>query len=119
MPGTFGSGSHDSGRTVVCGRARGQRGAEANIGRVTLLQRSSSHATVDCLSACGTSAHAAAPRASPVHVEAAAWAALLAWRHSAGGVFNIAEDNPEVDSGKARRLLGWTPSMRLGAEARS
>jgi nucleoside-diphosphate-sugar epimerase len=53
-----------------------------------------------------------------VHVEAAAWAALLAWRHSAGGVFNIAEDNPEVDSGKARRLLGWTPSMRLGAEAR-
>jgi nucleoside-diphosphate-sugar epimerase len=56
--------------------------------------------------------------ASPVHVEAAAWAALLAWRHSAGGVFNIAEDNPEVDSGKARRLLGWTPSMRLGAEAR-
>jgi len=57
--------------------------------------------------------------ASPVHVEAAAWAALLAWRHSAGGVFNIAEDNPEVDSGKARRLLGWTPSMRLGAEARS
>lgn len=57
--------------------------------------------------------------ASPVHVEAAAWAALLAWRHSAGGVFNIAEDNPEVDSGKARRLLGWTPSMRLGAEAKS
>jgi nucleoside-diphosphate-sugar epimerase len=50
----------------------------------------------------------------PVHVEAAAWAAVLALRHARGGVFNIAEDNPDVSSQKARRELGWHPSMRLG-----
>ncbi|RST52098.1 NAD-dependent epimerase/dehydratase family protein [Variovorax sp. DXTD-1] len=49
----------------------------------------------------------------PVHVEAAAWAAVLALRHSPGGVFNIAEDNPEVSSEKAKRELGWHASLRL------
>ncbi|MDQ0569701.1 nucleoside-diphosphate-sugar epimerase [Variovorax paradoxus] len=49
----------------------------------------------------------------PVHVEAAAWAAVLALRHARGGIFNIAEDNPEVSSEKAKRELGWHASMRL------
>ena len=51
--------------------------------------------------------------ASPVHVEAAAWAAVMALRHAQGGVFNIAEDNAEVSSEKAKRELGWYASLRL------
>ena len=51
--------------------------------------------------------------ACPVHVEAAAWAAVLALRQAQGGVFNIAEDNPEVSSEKAKRDLGWHASLRL------
>jgi nucleoside-diphosphate-sugar epimerase len=54
---------------------------------------------------------------SPVHVEAAAWAALLAWRRGIGGVFNVTEDGPEVDSAKARRVLGWRPEMRVADKA--
>ncbi|MGF6347469.1 NAD-dependent epimerase/dehydratase family protein [Variovorax sp. W2I14] len=50
---------------------------------------------------------------SPVHVEAAAWAAVMALRHAQGGVFNIAEDNAEVSSEKAKRELGWYASLRL------
>lgn len=49
---------------------------------------------------------------SPLHVEAAAWAALLALRLHANGVFNIAEDNRQVSTEKARRMLGWTPDLR-------
>ncbi|MBZ9781904.1 NAD(P)-dependent oxidoreductase [Pseudomonas sp. REP124] len=49
---------------------------------------------------------------SPLHVEAAAWAALLALRLHANGVFNIAEDNSQVSTEKARRMLGWTPDLR-------
>jgi nucleoside-diphosphate-sugar epimerase len=51
--------------------------------------------------------------ASPVHVEAAAWAALLAVQRSTRGVFNIAEDGAQVTSEKAKRELGWNPEMRL------
>ena len=51
--------------------------------------------------------------ASPVHVEAAAWAAMMALRHAQGGIFNIAEDNPDVSSEKAKRQLGWHASLRL------
>ena len=51
--------------------------------------------------------------ACPVHVEAAAWAAVLALRQAQGGVLNIAEDNPEVSSEKAKRDLGWHASLRL------
>jgi nucleoside-diphosphate-sugar epimerase len=48
--------------------------------------------------------------ASPVRVEAAAYAALLALEKNASGVFNIAEDNAEVDSSRAKRELGWSPT---------
>jgi nucleoside-diphosphate-sugar epimerase len=49
----------------------------------------------------------------PLHVEAAAWAALLALQHSPGGVFNIAEDGADVNSEKAKRELGWDAGLRL------
>jgi nucleoside-diphosphate-sugar epimerase len=56
----------------------------------------------------GPGTSTAEPRgASPVHVEAAARAALLALRHTAGGVFNIAEDGAEASSELAKRVLGW------------
>ena len=45
-----------------------------------------------------------------LHVEGAAWAALLALRHG-GGVFNIAEDESEVSTARARATLGWRPGM--------
>ncbi|MGO4326714.1 NAD-dependent epimerase/dehydratase family protein [Cupriavidus sp. 2TAF22] len=48
---------------------------------------------------------------SPLHVAAAASAALLALRQSPGGIFNITEDNPEVSNDKARRVLGWSPEQ--------
>jgi nucleoside-diphosphate-sugar epimerase len=47
--------------------------------------------------------------ASPLHVAAAAHAALLALHHSRGGAFNIAEDNAVVSTAKAKRELGWSP----------
>jgi len=50
--------------------------------------------------------------ASPVHVEAAAHAAVLALRHARAGAFNIAEDNPVVSTEKAKRQLGWSPDWR-------
>jgi nucleoside-diphosphate-sugar epimerase len=49
---------------------------------------------------------------SPLHVQAAAAAALLALQRSSGGVYNIAEDHAEVSSAKAIRELGWSASMR-------
>ena len=45
--------------------------------------------------------------ASPVHIEAAARAALLAVDRGARGVYNIAEPNPHVSTDKARSELGW------------
>jgi nucleoside-diphosphate-sugar epimerase len=51
--------------------------------------------------------------ASPLQVEAAAYAALLLLRLNISGVFNIAEDNAQVTSEKAKRLLGWLPELRL------
>jgi nucleoside-diphosphate-sugar epimerase len=52
---------------------------------------------------------------SPLHVEAAARAALLALQRSTGGIFNIAEDGNEVSSEKAKQALGWRADARLGA----
>jgi nucleoside-diphosphate-sugar epimerase len=54
---------------------------------------------------------------SPLHVEAAAWAALKALQRSPGGIFNIAEDGPEVSSEKAKRELDWHAGLRLPQEA--
>ena len=46
---------------------------------------------------------------SPVHVQAAAYAVLLALRSDEVGIFNITEDNSTVSNEKARRVLGWSP----------
>ncbi|PCE26967.1 dTDP-glucose 4,6-dehydratase [Paraburkholderia acidicola] len=64
----------------------------------------------------GTGA-ASATGASPVHVEAAAWAALLAVQHAAHGAFNVTEDNDVVSNARVRRELGWEPGLRLSTEA--
>ena len=59
----------------------------------------------------------ATPRGTmPVHVEAAAWAAVLAVQREAHGIYNIAEDGPELSTGKARRELGWHAALRWPAE---
>jgi nucleoside-diphosphate-sugar epimerase len=54
---------------------------------------------------------------SPVHVDAAAYAALLAAERGAPGLYNIAEPGGEVDSGKAVRELGWSAEFRLPPDA--
>lgn len=51
---------------------------------------------------------------APVHVDAAALAAMLAIDTGGPEVFNIAEDTGFVSIAKARRVLGWDPSFRLG-----
>ena len=48
---------------------------------------------------------------SPVHVEAAARAALLALQTEQGGIFNITQDSSTVSNEKAKRILGWSPSV--------
>ena len=47
---------------------------------------------------------------SPVHVEAAARAALLALQKEQSGIFNITQDSPTVSNEKAKRILGWSPT---------
>jgi nucleoside-diphosphate-sugar epimerase len=51
--------------------------------------------------------------ASPVHVEAAAWAALLALQQSPGGIFNVTEESVDVSSMKVKSVLGWSAEMRI------
>jgi nucleoside-diphosphate-sugar epimerase len=56
---------------------------------------------------------------APVHVDAAAHAALLVVHRAATGIFNIAEDTGLVSITKARRELNWHPGFRLGREIAS
>lgn len=51
----------------------------------------------------------------PLHVDAAAHAALLALSRGEAGVYNIAEPDGAVTIDKARRHLGFEPSFRLPA----
>ena len=51
--------------------------------------------------------------ASPLHVDAAAYAALLATDRGPPGIYNIAEPQGEAGSEKAVRLLGWRHDFRL------
>ncbi|PBC21671.1 NAD-dependent epimerase/dehydratase family protein [Mesorhizobium sp. WSM4307] len=53
--------------------------------------------------------------ASPLHVDAAAYAALLALDKGAPGAFNVAEPNPAVSTQKAVEELGWRADFRLPA----
>lgn len=47
--------------------------------------------------------------ASPLHVDDAADATMLALERRQAGIFNIAEPNAAVSSQKAERVLGWRP----------
>lgn len=48
----------------------------------------------------------------PLHVEAAAQAALLAIKSAMPGIYNIADDNVAVSTRKAQLELGWNPDFR-------
>ena len=62
----------------------------------------------------GPGSGADAPPSPPsVHVDAAAYAALLAIDHGGSGVFNIADLNDEVSTVKARTELGWRADFRM------
>jgi nucleoside-diphosphate-sugar epimerase len=53
-------------------------------------------------------------QAPVVHVDAAAWAALLAVERGRPGIYNIAEPCEYLRTEKARRELGWEPGSRRG-----
>jgi nucleoside-diphosphate-sugar epimerase len=53
---------------------------------------------------------------SPLHVDAAAYAAICALEREASGIFNIAEPGSEVVTRKAVEELGWRADFRLNAE---
>lgn len=53
------------------------------------------------------------PQSPAVHVDAAAYAALLAVDHGERGIYNIAEANAQIATDKARTALGWRPDFRL------
>jgi nucleoside-diphosphate-sugar epimerase len=50
---------------------------------------------------------------APLHVDAAAHAALLAITRGSPGIYNIAEDDGAVRIEKARKELGFDPAFRL------
>jgi nucleoside-diphosphate-sugar epimerase len=50
---------------------------------------------------------------APVHVDAAAYAALLAVERGAPGVYNIAQRNGHIATDKARVELGWSDDFRI------
>jgi nucleoside-diphosphate-sugar epimerase len=52
---------------------------------------------------------------APLHVDAAARAALLAVTHGRPGVYNIAEDDGAVSIEKARKELNFDPGFRVPA----
>ena len=63
----------------------------------------------------GPGTHADRPsNRAPLHVDAAAYAALLAVERGAG-TYNIAQPNPHVATEKARRELDWRPAFRLAS----
>jgi nucleoside-diphosphate-sugar epimerase len=61
----------------------------------------------------GPGTGADAPRGTaPLHVDAAAYAALLAVQREAHGIYNIAERSTNVLTEKARHILEWRDDMR-------
>jgi len=55
--------------------------------------------------------------APALHVDAAAWAAVLAIEKARHGIYNIAEPSEFLSTEKARRELGFDASVRLNAAA--
>jgi nucleoside-diphosphate-sugar epimerase len=56
----------------------------------------------------GTGAPDATGKTLPLHVDAAAWATVLALEAQRPGIYNIVGPNAEVSAEKARRELQWT-----------
>ncbi|WP_042703864.1 hypothetical protein, partial [Azospirillum sp. B506] len=52
------------------------------------------------------------PARGPLHVDAAAKAALLVLAHGVRGIYNFAEDDGAVSSEKAKRDLQWSADWR-------
>jgi nucleoside-diphosphate-sugar epimerase len=61
----------------------------------------------------GTGADTPPSGRAPLHVDAAASAALLAIEKGQPGIYNIAEPNGYLTADKARRELGWDSGFRL------
>lgn len=59
--------------------------------------------------------HAEPVRKPPLHIDAAAQAALLAVTRGQSGIYNIAEEDGMVSIAKARAALGFDPGFRLEA----
>lgn len=53
----------------------------------------------------------------PVHIDAAAYAAVLAVETEHTGIYNIADENGLVSTDKARRELDWSAAFRLREHA--
>ena len=72
-----------------------------------------------CVTAGSTARHLerGADRRAPLHVDAAAHAALLAVSKGKPGVYNIAEDDGAVTIDKARTELGFSPAFRIRSAA--
>ncbi|HEY4338926.1 MAG TPA: NAD(P)-dependent oxidoreductase [Steroidobacteraceae bacterium] len=64
----------------------------------------------------GPGTHARTPSGFiPLHVDAAAYAAMLAIDRGAAGAFNVAQSNAHVSTAKAVAQLGWNSEFRLPA----
>lgn len=64
----------------------------------------------------GPGTHSAMPSASaPVHVDAAAYAAVLAIDRGRPSAYNIAQPNRHIATEKARAELGWDAQFRIAA----
>jgi nucleoside-diphosphate-sugar epimerase len=62
----------------------------------------------------GPGTHADKPsNFAPVHVDAAAYAAVLAIDRGQPGTYNIAQPNVHIATEKARAELGWDPDFRI------
>ena len=53
------------------------------------------------------------PNPPALHVDAAAYAALLAIDHGGPGAFNVADPNDEASTDKATAALGWRADFRI------
>lgn len=58
----------------------------------------------------GTGADTPEEKSMPLHVDDAAHAATLSVERGQPGIYNIANDNALLETGKARYQLGWAPS---------
>jgi nucleoside-diphosphate-sugar epimerase len=65
----------------------------------------------------GPGTHSAVPsKSAPVHVDAAAYAAMLAIDRGRPGAYNIAQPNNHIATEKALMELGWDAQFRIAPE---